>query len=60
MNELKAFELCPLDGRYSDIKEMLSPYFSEYAYIKYRVLVEVKWLIYLINKGIVENTNESM
>ena len=48
MNEF-ALELCPLDSRYVDIKEMLSPYFSEYAYIKYRVFVEIKWLIYLID-----------
>jgi len=53
--EIKAMELCPLDGRYSDIKEVLSPYFSEYAYIKYRVLVEVKWLNYLIKEKIIEN-----
>lgn len=50
--EIKALELCPLDGRYNDIKELLSPYFSEYAYIKYRTFVEVKWLIYLIKKEI--------
>lgn len=50
--EIKALELCPLDGRYNDIKELLAPYFSEYAYIKYRTLVEVKWLIYLIKKEI--------
>jgi len=47
MNE--SLELCPLDARYVDIQEMLSPYFSEYAYVKYRVFVEIKWLIYLID-----------
>ena len=51
--ELKAFELCPLDGRYSDIKDLLSTYFSEYSYIKYRVIVEIKWLLYLIDKKLV-------
>lgn len=54
MEEYKAMELCPLDGRYYDIKDLLSPYFSEYAYVKYRTLVEVKWLCYLIKEGIVE------
>ncbi len=38
----------PLDGRYADIGKVLSPYFSEYALVKYRVKVEVKWLEYLI------------
>ena len=49
-----AYEVCPIDGRYQDIKELVSPYFSEYAYIKYRVLVEVKWLVYLIEEEIIE------
>ena len=49
----KFLELCPLDSRYSDIKELLSPYFSEYAYIKYRVFVEIKWLEYLIKCKII-------
>ena len=47
-----AFELCPLDGRYNSIKEMLSPYFSEYAYMKYRTLVEIEWLIYFYTKQV--------
>ncbi len=51
--ELNSLELCPLDGRYSDIKDLLSPIFSEYAYVKYRLFVEIKWLIYLINENIV-------
>ena len=49
----QAFELCPLDGRYSDIKKILSPYFSEYAYFKYRIYVEIKWLTYLIEERII-------
>lgn len=57
IEELKALELCPLDGRYSDIKELLSPYFSEYAYIKYRVFVEVKWLIYLLESKVIPESN---
>ena len=48
----KGLEICPLDGRYFEIKKILSPYFSEYAYMKKRVLVEIKWLLYLIEKGI--------
>ncbi len=49
----ESLELCPLDSRYRDIQELLSPYFSEYSYVKYRVFVEIKWLIYLINNDFV-------
>ena len=55
----KGLELCPLDGRYFNIKNELSPYFSEYAYMKYRLYVEIKWLLYLIKKGIVNCDNIS-
>ncbi len=60
MNELRAMEICPLDGRYSDIKEIISPYFSEYAYMKYRVLVEINWLTYLISKKIFFEKKENI
>lgn len=36
--------LSPLDGRYRRIAESLSPYFSEYGLIRYRVRVEIEWL----------------
>ena len=54
MEELNAFAICPLDGRYNDIKELLAPYFSEYSYMKYRVFVEIKWLWHLITKKIIK------
>jgi adenylosuccinate lyase len=34
----------PLDGRYHQTTAALSEYFSEYALIKYRVIIEVKYL----------------
>ncbi|HEY0894031.1 MAG TPA: lyase family protein, partial [Cellvibrio sp.] len=34
----------PLDGRYQSKLDPLRPYFSEYALIKYRAMVEVAWL----------------
>jgi adenylosuccinate lyase len=37
----------PLDGRYAEQTETLSPYFSEAALIRFRVLVEVRWLLAL-------------
>lgn len=46
MDELKA--ISPIDGRYYKQVEELSNYFSEYATIKYRVTIEIKWLIKLL------------
>ena len=39
--------ISPIDGRYHKITEKLNKYFSEYALIKYRVLVEIQWLLQL-------------
>ena len=41
MNPL--FALSPLDGRYRGKVERLSPYFSEYGLIRYRLRVELEW-----------------
>ncbi len=45
MNPLTA--ISPIDGRYRNKVEILSEYFSEYALIKYRVLVEIEYFIAL-------------
>ncbi len=37
----------PIDGRYADKTQPLREVFSEYGLIKYRVMVEVRWLQYL-------------
>ncbi|MCY4539730.1 MAG: adenylosuccinate lyase [Chloroflexi bacterium] len=37
--------ISPIDGRYADKTAALSPYLSEWALMKYRALVEVRWLI---------------
>lgn len=42
--------LSPLDGRYHSKVEALRLYFSEFALIRYRVLVEVEWLKALSNE----------
>ncbi len=42
--------ISPLDGRYNNKTEILQQYFSEFALIKYRLFVEIKWLIYLCNE----------
>ena len=36
--------LSPLDGRYGSKTAVLRDFFSEYALIKYRVIVEIEWL----------------
>ena len=43
MNSLKA--ISPIDGRYRKQVNELENYFSEYALMKYRVKVEVEYLI---------------
>lgn len=50
MNTLKA--ISPVDGRYRDKVENLAAYFSEFALIKYRVMVEVEYFIALTEMNI--------
>jgi adenylosuccinate lyase len=42
--------ISPLDGRYRGQLQQLGEYFSEYALIKYRVQVEISYLIFLSEK----------
>ena len=47
--------ISPIDGRYRNKVEALGQYFSEYALIRYRVIVEIRWLQRLAaHPGIVE------
>jgi len=43
--------LSPVDGRYADKTAALRPIFSEYGLIRFRVLVEVRWLQRLAAHG---------
>jgi adenylosuccinate lyase len=45
LNELTA--IGPIDGRYRSKTQALAPYFSEWGLIRYRVQVEIEYLIYL-------------
>ena len=45
MNTL--YSISPIDGRYYDKVKNLSQYFSEYAFMKYRVRVEILYLLAL-------------
>ena len=51
-NQLLA--ISPIDGRYYEKTMDLAAYFSEFALIKYRIIVEIKYLIYLHKLGIRE------
>src|SRR5437868_8672142 len=42
--------ISPIDGRYYKQVQHLDDYFSEYALIKYRVLVEIEYFLYLADK----------
>ena len=50
--------ISPIDGRYRNITENISEYFSEYAFIKYRVFVELDWLNYLLHMKEIYNENK--
>jgi adenylosuccinate lyase len=50
LNALTA--ISPIDGRYRGKLQELAPYFSEFGLIRYRVLVEVEYLIALVESGI--------
>lgn len=43
----KLFTISPIDGRYSEQTRELSNYFSEYAFIKYRIQIEIDYFIQL-------------
>ena len=47
LNELTA--ISPVDGRYRNKTTALSPYFSEFGLIRYRIRVEVEYFIALCN-----------
>ena len=50
LNSLTA--ISPVDGRYHSKTSELQQYFSEFGLIRYRVIVEVEYFIYLVNSGI--------
>ena len=47
MDLSKITAISPVDGRYRNASEPLDKYFSEYALIRYRVLVEIEYFIAL-------------
>ena len=46
--------ISPVDGRYRSKVSELAPYFSEFGLIKYRVIIEVEYLIALVEAGVLD------
>ena len=44
------YNISPIDGRYREDTAVLSEYFSEYALMKNRVMVELDWFLYIVRK----------
>ena len=47
MSKASLLAISPIDGRYASKTESLNEYFSEYALIKFRVLIEIEYFIAL-------------
>ena len=50
--------ITPIDGRYRKKVEELSNYFSEYSFIRYRILVEIEYLIALSKIDLLDDLTE--
>ena len=46
--------ISPIDGRYGSKTEQLRPVFSEFGLIRYRVMVEVRWLQHLADDNAIK------
>jgi len=51
--------ISPIDGRYRRHVHHLDEYFSEYALMKYRVLVEIEYFLFLANKKFFKLSNKA-
>lgn len=52
--EYPLLAISPIDGRYYNKTRELASYFSEYALIKYRIIIEIKYFMFLHNLGLEE------
>ena len=50
-NENSPLALSPLDGRYRDKVNELIPVFSEFGLMRYRVRIEIAWLLRLARRA---------
>ena len=49
------YHISPLDGRYAPQLTDLNQYFSEFAYFKYRLQIELKYLLFSAEEKIIES-----
>ena len=54
MDKICLFNISPIDGRYNNLTKKLSYLFSEYAFIKQRIIVEIRYFLFLLNLNIKE------
>jgi len=57
MENHSIYSISPIDGRYHTYTQSLKNYFSEFALFKYRLMIEVEYLIYLKKIGLPELQN---
>lgn len=53
------FSISPIDGRYRYLTEELAEYFSEYAFFKFRIEVEIRYIIALSKAGIIRKISSN-
>ena len=58
MSEKTLKAISTIDGRYANKTSELVDYFSEFAFFKYRILVEIEYLIALSKIEVIEDLNE--
>ena len=58
MSEIRLKAISTIDGRYADKTEELVEYFSEFAFFKYRILIEIEYLIALSKIDVVDELSE--
>ena len=56
---MTSFPLSPLDSRYAKKVEKVAEIFSEYGLMHYRTMVEIEWLVALVEKKIAPRTNQN-
>ena len=59
-DEASLQNITPIDGRYKSQLLEFSNYFSEYAYIRYRIYVELQYLIFLSENGVAKKLSKKV
>ena len=58
MEEHNLLNISVVDGRYKEKTQEMNQYFSEFAFIRYRVLVEIEYLIALSKIDVIDKLND--